>query len=169
VEVFESLGKSIVLMPSVMADLEWYVCAVYGKPKYTDVNKMRYDLFKARYQPNATNKRLGQDDGIDLSLLPPCRSSLKMHALRANYVAYTWKQAHVTHPEIPSLLGLGWTHDAEGVLAIQWSQGDIMPQGLLHVLACQSPADPEDAEEDIEEDCEIDNTFDVWFDDDDCD
>jgi len=30
VEVFESLGKSIVLMPSVMADLEWYVCAVYG-------------------------------------------------------------------------------------------------------------------------------------------
>jgi len=71
-----------------------------------------------------------------------------MHALRANYIAYTWKQAHVTHPDIPSPLGLGWTRDAEGVLATQWSQGDIMPQDLLHVLAYQSPAGPEISEED---------------------
>jgi len=113
VEVFACLGKSTVLEPSVMAAVKQYVCAMYCKANYTNVNELRYDIFKTRYQPNTSSKHLAVGDRIDLSLLPPCRSSLEMHTLRANYVAYTWKQANVTHPDIPSPLGLGWTSDNE--------------------------------------------------------
>jgi len=38
-----------------------------------------------------------------------------------------------------------------------------MPEDLLHVLACHSPAVMEVSEEDIEEDCEIDNTSYICF------
>jgi len=34
------IGKSTVLEPSVMAAVERYVCVVYGKPKYTDVDNL---------------------------------------------------------------------------------------------------------------------------------
>jgi len=81
------------------------MCALYGKPSYTDVNKLRYNMFEVRYQPKSTSRSFVIDDGADLSLLPPCQSSLQMHVRRANYVAYMWKQAHSAHPEIPSPVG----------------------------------------------------------------
>ena len=43
---------------------------MYGKPRYKNVNKLRYDFFIQKYQPKSGNL-LTSVDGIDLSLLPP--------------------------------------------------------------------------------------------------
>ena len=110
------------------------------------------------------------DTGIDMSLLPPCRSSFSMHALRANYVAYLWKQSHVNYPDMPSPIGSGWKLDASGNIDIEWNWGEIMPQDLIDVMAYHCCADDDLAEaptfvcsNSIAEDCEIDNILDIVF------
>ena len=112
------------------------------------------------------------DEGIDQSLLPPCRSSLQMHIMRANYVAYLWKHSHISHPQMPSAVGSGWKLNDAGNIEIEWNCGDIMPIDLIEVMV---PADEgeERAEEDVDENleeseqCEIDNIIDIVFDEDD--
>ena len=104
------------------------------------------------------------EDGADLSLLPPCWSSLQMHVQRVNYVAYLWKQSHVAYPHIPSPVGLGWKADAEGQLHIEWTHCDIMPQTLIDVMIPDSAAVV--SEDSVEEDYEVDNMLDIVFDDD---
>ena len=135
---------------------------MYGRPKYTDVNQLRHDLFVSKCQPKSTQKSFAINGGLDLSLLPPCQSSLVMHAQRCNYVAYVWRQAHVQHPSTPSPNGLGWTSDDKGALQIEWSKPeDIMPQDLIDVIASDSSNIGDD---DIEEDDEIENILDIIFD-----
>ena len=37
---------------STLEDLERFVCCMYGKPKYTSINKLRYDLFMQSLNPS---------------------------------------------------------------------------------------------------------------------
>jgi len=183
---FGALGSSDSVDTNNLNVVEKFVCAVYGKPKYTDVNKLCYYLFRARYQPKSVSKSFAVSDGIDLSLLPPCRSSLQMHVLRTNYVAGIWKQAHVAKPVIRSPENAGWKVDGSGKLTINWNNEDIMPQDLVDVLSCdtqqeilsdsgdtQVQCEPQDNDpdavymiscDDVEEDDEIDNIMHVIFD-----
>ena len=78
VEVFASLGCSWNLQDNVFNSLEEYVCYLYGFRK-KDINYVRYELFQRTYSRN--NKI------IDLSLLPPCQSMLKLHTSKENVVA----------------------------------------------------------------------------------
>ena len=85
IQVFECLGKHENCSDALVDDLERFVCRMYQKPSYTSVNKLRYDSFSKSYQ-GKSGQVLSAFDGIDLSLLPPCRTSLEMHARRANYM-----------------------------------------------------------------------------------
>ena len=78
IEVFASLGSSWSLQDEVHDGLEEYVRRLYGYKK-KGVNYVRHQLFECTYSR--------EDKIIDLSLLPPCRSSLRLHSLRANVVA----------------------------------------------------------------------------------
>ena len=49
---------------------------------------------------------------IDLSLLPPSKSTLHLHFERPNYIARIWKLAGTAMASPPSLAGSGW--DVEG-------------------------------------------------------
>ena len=93
-EVFASLGCFWNLQDNVFNGLEEYVCYLYGFRK-KDINHVRHELFQRRYSDN--NKI------IDLSLLPPCQSTLKLHALKANLVAKIWKSADETNVDIPDV------------------------------------------------------------------
>ena len=64
-----------------MIDLEHFVCAMYESVRYHDVNKLRYDTFMEKCQLDS----LDVNKGADLSLLPPCRQTLKMHMKHVNY------------------------------------------------------------------------------------
>jgi hypothetical protein len=81
--------------------------------------------------------------GVDMSLLPPCRNSVRMHAVRANYQAFLWYNADKAIPNIPPPSGHGW-NVADDKLGIQWTEGDLMPQELVEVLMDESENSDED-------------------------
>ena len=82
---FKKLGR-----PDLDTDtedqLEHFVCCLYGRPKSKSINKTRYDLLRQKFDVGRQRgPLLSNYNGTDLSLLPPCKSSLKMHMQRANY------------------------------------------------------------------------------------
>ena len=171
--VFLDLGKTVTLSDEISVGLEKFVCAMYGRPSYSDANKLRYDLFSSRYEMKSESKPFTMSQGVDLCLLPPCRSSLIMHSRRANYVAHVWRNSHIAYAKIPSPVDFGWKYITDS-LVVDWNEGDIMPQQLVDILdttdSQSSRLDCEEIEEvkleEVEEDCEIDNIVDVIFEDD---
>jgi hypothetical protein len=146
---------------------------VVKRKDYDDVNKLRYDLFKSRYEIKSNTQQLSVGEGIDLSLIPPCKSSLHMHNLRVCYQTYMWKESHVQYSDIPSPVGCGWKLDSNKNIEIDWIYGDLLPQNVVDILVGEDKEESaeDDREEigmqDIEEDCEIDNMVDLLFDEDD--
>ena len=52
----------------------------------------------------------------DLSLLPPCASSLMLHTASAHYVAKMWRLANIPLQNIGPYVGNGWLRDG----SIDW-------------------------------------------------
>ena len=120
VEVFASLGCSWNLQDNVFNGLEEYVCYLYGFRK-KDINYARHELFQRTYS---------RDNKItDLSLLPPCQSTLKLHASRANVVAKLWKSADETNVCIPDAALEGWDEN----LQIHWLD-NAFPENVIDIL-----------------------------------
>jgi len=104
--------------------------------------------------------------GIDISLLPPCRSALKCHCLRADYQTFIWTHSHIRDPALPLSTGCGWKLGDDKKLEIEWDTDSIMPQALIDILEEQSATGEADMEADInkvEEDDVVDNIIDVIF------
>lgn len=140
--VFDKLGKTLDVTEDLLSELEKYVCSMYGKPKYSDVNKLRYDLFAQKYQ-GKSGQLLSNYDGVDLSLLPPCRDSLEMHIKRANYQAYIWLHADQRYPEVPSPVGHGWKLE-DNSIDYEWTSGYIFPQELVDIMCSGRSTDTQD-------------------------
>ena len=148
-----------------------------ANPGSDNVNKVRYDIFRSRYDATTPKLSLSNTGGIDLSLLPPCRSSLEMHCLRVNYQCYVWNHAHIGFSDVQSPIGLGWKLNEDGHIAVDWTKGDIIPPQLIDIMAEATPNDStenDDSGDDEEmfsgqdvEECEIDNIIDVILEDDD--
>ena len=85
IDAFAELGRSATLSESQVQLSEKFVCSLYGNQRITSVNELRYKMFMQRFEKD--NKI------IDLSLLPPCKSNLKLHVIRANYVAWIYRNA----------------------------------------------------------------------------
>ena len=109
---------------------------------------------------------LSSSDGVDLSLLPPSKDSLRMHIIRANYQIYIWNNSKVCNPGIPSPDGHGWVLDEYGHLVYEWTKEEIMPQQLIDII-CESEEDEEgdSSTEDDNDEIEIDNMIDIMFED----
>jgi hypothetical protein len=163
-DVFKTLGETDSVTEDCHSELERFVCCLYGKPAYTDVNKLRHDMTRQKFV-RGSGPPLSSYGGIDLSLLPPCRSSLRMHILRVNYQTRIWKNAHLPHPDIPSPVGHGWRLDETGNLTYEWTRGDIMPQELVDILSESAP-DANDTD-DEEDNIQVNSLADVIYDDDD--
>jgi hypothetical protein len=171
IHVFRVMGSSAnCLTPAIYLKLEQFVCCMYGQSKCLDVNRARSQIFQSRYGGKLSQlTSTGKSKGIDLSLLPPCKSALYKHCQHANYQAFIWNNAHIANPEIPSPLVHGWTKNADGLLTVEWIEGDLMPMAITEILADEgsSTEKEEVADEDvIEEDDEIDNIIDIVFDED---
>ena len=68
-----------------------------------------------------------------MSLLPPCRMSLREHIKRANYQALIWNTADQAEPDITSPDGHGWRLN-EGNLDFVWcNYGSPMPQEFIDI------------------------------------
>ena len=60
----------------------------------------------SRFKPK--KNKLDTDVGIDISLLPPCRSSLYLHAKRCNYQSAIWRRATDRNLNISKPTNHGW-------------------------------------------------------------
>lgn len=168
VSTFETLGETPNAVPEKLnVELERFVCKMYNKGSFISTNKLRSDVFQSRYEAIKRQTTLSLQSGIDLSLLPPCLSTLRLHILRVNYQAFIWKNAHVSFPELPSPIGCGWKLNERNRLAVDWTAGNVLPLDLIDIMASEevneSSSDGETAEETVEEDDEIDNVLDIVF------
>lgn len=146
IPVFKGLGTSPTVTPGQFDDLEAFTCLLYGaRSGIKDINKLRYTMFMTRFTPK--NQLLSSESGIDLSLLPPCRSSLRMHVVRANYQALIWNQANWAYPELPKPYnGHGWVLQGDK-LGYQWTEEDeMLPEELVDLVLEQD--DDEEEEDD---------------------
>lgn len=86
------------------------------------INETRYMLFQSFYKKKGTIQ--------DLSLLPPCRQSLRLHCKRANYVATIWRSCFNANITFQCASQHGWSQDGK----IVW-QETAFPSDVESILA----------------------------------
>ena len=74
--LFGNLGKAVTVSTQLKNGLYGFVCHLYGHEGWSDVNSVRYEMFKG--------------GKYDEELLPPNQDSLDNHIRRANYQCYIW-------------------------------------------------------------------------------
>ena len=94
-----------------------YLCGFRKK----DINYVRHELFQRTYSRD--------DKIIDLSLLPPCQSALKLHASRDNVAAKIWKSANETNVDVPDAALEGWDEN----LHTHWLE-KAFPENVIGIL-----------------------------------
>ena len=92
-----------------------YVCKLYGLSD-TTVNRVRFKIVEKKYQND--NKI------VDISLLPPYCSTLRLHILRANTIAYLWKQTQNAIIYVPDITTNGWINYDE----IKWVESVFLQE-----------------------------------------
>jgi hypothetical protein len=67
---FQQLGETNVPEYATMPAIESFVCTLYEKKNFKNVNDARLALFRIKYAPTFTNKPLAKLRGADASFLP---------------------------------------------------------------------------------------------------
>lgn len=120
VGIFTSLGLSWELEEELADALEEYVCLLYGSRK-KKVNDVRSEIFE--------RKHVNQRKVIDISHLPPCRTTLLLHSKRANVIAKIWNSSHEPMLEEPDFTHNGWNSSLE----ICWMD-EAFPRDMNRIL-----------------------------------
>ena len=120
-ELFSSLGTDVQLNNDQLCSLENFVCVIFGEKRLNSVNDARRKFFWERMEKN--NKI------ADLSLLPPCQSSLAKYSRRSNYIAYMWRNACRPMINLESPMNHGWFPD----LSIDWIE-EPYPEDVTELL-----------------------------------
>ena len=97
---FHALGTSVDLANSVFEDLEKFTCLMYGN-KSAEISYLRHEKFIERFSTKP-GMVLTSYDGVNRSLLPPCRESLLMHIRSANYQTLIWKKSRRPNTKYPT-------------------------------------------------------------------
>ena len=134
---FAQLGSSWDLSDDTYNTLQSFVIKLYGTKKVATVDEARYNIFKKKYD--------NEEKTVDMSVLPPCESVLRLHCERANYLACIWKRAIRSQPMFPDAVHYGWNSDK----SIMWVN-DIFPDEVESILV-DSRYDPEDVNDAIGE------------------
>ena len=120
-DAFVSLGSTFSPSDDLVAQLNKFVCLMYGDKTSENVNKCRFALFK-----------LGKcsDD-----MLPRTCESLLQHIRRTNYQAAIWRQCLDAEMDIPPPGCHGWWI-VDGVLKIVWMTRPPAPDSILEFIHC---------------------------------
>ena len=103
IELFAGLGVTTNLSGTSAINIEKFVCFLYGDQRIASVDELR--------------------------LLPLCRSNLRIHTTRANYVAKMYRQANGLVMNLDNPDNHGW-HDQRNVI---WSN-ICYPEDLSELL-----------------------------------
>lgn len=135
-DLFASLGNSQSITSDQLAGLERFVCKIFGRKQQHSVNEARKDIFWEKLEKDGKV--------IDLSLLPPCQTSLELHSKRANFVAKMWRNASNPILSLDDPSNHGWLPD----MTINWTE-EAYPEEIAELLIEDSNGD--DAEEMVED------------------
>ena len=119
--IFSNLGTTMEVSEQTMAGLNKYVCHLYGEKRTTSVDVARRKIFLRNFSRDSKI--------VDLSLIPPCSTSLERHIKRANYVARIWRQASDLMMDVDDPRNHGWNQDLE----IDWIS-EAYPEDLAELL-----------------------------------
>ena len=124
--------------------LEEYVCSLYGKKKLS-VSEVRFYILQ--------KKRERENKLIDISLIPPCKSSLRFHILRINFVASIWKNTDRATINTPDVTECSWNADGT-IESIQ----EAFPENIIEFLVDEDIEQRDDvlSDEDVESNVESD-------------
>ena len=137
-EAFAALGECWSLSEDVANQLESFVCKLYGY-RESNINNVRKKIFEKKC------KKEGKI--VDLANLPPCKSVLKLHTLRANYVAKVWKCSLENMVDYPDITLHGWNEDG----SVKWVD-EVFPNDVEEILLHEEyDDDGENPEEDTYE------------------
>ena len=120
VNAFERLASEWEADDEIKTNIEWYDCKLHGSRKKI-VNDVRYELFNKKYAR--------ENEVIDLSLIPPCQSTLMLHLRRSNYVASIWKKSLLARFDLPDVHNHGWNQD----YTIKWIE-KTFPDNINELL-----------------------------------
>lgn len=121
-EALASLGNADP-SPQVYSELERFVCLLYKSQLYTTVDELRWFLFSNRAAEGES--------------LPPTTGSLKLHILRAHYIAMVWRRASESHPSLPSPVEYGWQLLSDGNTYVPVRcLNPPAPDALMTLLKC---------------------------------
>ena len=76
-----------------------------------------------------------------MSILPPCKSVLRLHCERAHYLAAIWRRAIISRLQYPDAVHYGWYQDKTILWVI-----DVFPEDVESILL-DSRYDPSDVDE----------------------
>ena len=117
---FSRLGEDWQLSDELFSKVEEFVCYLYGS-RLKDINLLRFNMY--------TKKYIKENKIIDMCSLPPCRSVLKLHSMRANFVAAIWKRSISPNVEPPEISESGWLPDG----SVRWIN-DAYPRDIEDIF-----------------------------------
>ena len=89
--VFSRLGDE---WDDLLSTLSEFTCALYGKPRTTNVNEVRYCRV-VEVSGSNEDESLRQPKTFDTPSVPPSHGSLNEHSECTNFQAAIWKRAHL--------------------------------------------------------------------------
>ena len=66
----------------------------------------------------------------------PCLGSLKLHAARATFQSFVWRNCLMAKPEIPSPLDHRWEMNENEPISIKWNTVKPAPEEILELMFC---------------------------------
>ena len=122
---FAAIPNSLELSSCVFNIVQRYVCLMYRKTGFEDVDEARYEIFLEKYKPRSDG-RLSCSGKMDASLMPPCKKVLVEKVKRAHLIARRWTSAPYPCPPPDCPEEAGWQH-CDGEFKILWFEGDPLP------------------------------------------
>ena len=136
-------GSTFELEQQTLLLLEKFVCHLYGY-KCISLNTVRGKMF---------NKKVSQrKKAPDISLLPPCHSVFKLHAIRSLYVAKMWRSTPVALITMPEITHFGWDNNGAPI----WID-DAFPDDVMELLISNETDEIDEVDEEEDSEAEEDN------------
>lgn len=124
-DLVDYLGDAEQTPESLFSNVEPLVCHLYGSP-YNNVEDTRWFLFLKEVVPEQ---------------MPPIKSALIQHILRAHYIGMIWKCAAMSHSPSMDPCDYGWMLDAEsGQYTPVMCSTPLYPPKLLELTKCNCKA-----------------------------
>jgi hypothetical protein len=129
ITAFQNLGQNVLpksltndkLLPLTVRPLEQFVCLVYCSSGPKSLPALRWHLFRTKNQEG--------------EMLPPTRSALLPHILRANFVAMRDKSYSSTVPKLPPVDQHGWEIDDKELVPVRCLSPPA-PHAIIELVKC---------------------------------